>query len=201
MRIGRSFPAIALLLLSASSALADEPSRIQGEASIAVAYLLAGGSPFPGGHAPSTGGVAILPTGRILYRRSIVDPYLAASPIVVSPTTLKSTGFVAAVDFGAAWHPPSRAWSIGTGATFGPAYMRFCNAIWCLKQWLPLYGGELRMSGDFFRAEDGGGLSGSLGARLLTGRPTAWYWPTLSPEQADVARWIVSIGGSLVWRF
>jgi hypothetical protein len=86
-------------------------------------------------------------------------------------------------------------------ATLAPTYMRFCNAAWCLKEWAALYGGEAHFGTRVVKTEGGGGLTASLSARLLTGRPTAWYWPRLSAADRDVNHWIASVGGVAAWRF
>lgn len=183
------------ILLATSSARAD---GLRAEASFSVSYLIAGGSR----RAPSTGGAALVPTVRLLYSMHLADPYIGASPILVTPYTLDAMGFVGAIDAGVLWHPDSRAWSIGTGATFAPSYMSFCNAVpWCLKEGVILYGGEAHFAGRILETANGGGLSAAFSARVLTGRPTAWTWPTLTPEERDVNRVSVMAGGGLRWRF
>ncbi len=183
-------------------ACADDPTTPwRGEAAFHVSYILAGGSSYRGGKAPATGGAAFIPTARVLYTLPIADLYAAASPIIVTPWSLSATGFVGAVDLGLAWHPDSRAWSIGTGGTIAPSYLRFCNEAWCLKQPLVLYGGEIHIVGRFLETRDGGGLSGTLSARVLTGRPTAWFWPRLTPEEAAINHYSATIGGGLLLRF
>lgn len=193
----------AVVLSRATAAIAQEEfgPRWKGEASFAVSYLLAGGSSYRGGRAPATGGAALVPTGRLLYTMPVADLYAAGSPIVVTPWTLSSTGIVGAVDIGASWHPDSRLWTIGTGGTLAPAYMRFCNQAWCLKEGLLLYGAEAHVGGRFLQQQNGAGLSGTLSARALTGRPTAWFWPSLTREQAKINHVSAIIGCGLTWIF
>ena len=191
-----------LVLALCSCAGADAGARrLRAEGSFEVAYLLAGGSAHPPRRAPTTGGAAIVPTGRVLYWLDVADPYAALSPMIVSPQTLSSMGFIGAIDAGVQWHPPSRAWSLGTGGTLAPSYARFCNVSWCLKESLLLYGGAVDMSGAVYRSPDGGGLRVALSGRLLTGRPTAWYWPRLTPAERDVNHFSVMVGGGVAWRF
>lgn len=181
-------------------AMMSAPAEAQwrAEASLHVAYLIAGGGAR--GRAPATGGAAIMPAGRLLYALRIADPYVAVAPSFVAPQSLDALGFVGALDAGAAWHPPSRAWYAGTAVTLAPSYLRLCNAVWCLKEAVLLYGAESHFSGCVVRTESGGLFAG-LAARLLTGRPTAWYWPRLARGDADVSHLIVSIGGHAIWRF
>lgn len=190
-----------LLLALAPALLGCAGAQLRGEGDLQVAYLIAGGAAHPGGRAPATGGAAIAPAARLLLALPNADPYVALSPAFVSPTTLDALGFVGAVDAGAAWHPPARGWYLGTAATLAPTYMRFCNAAWCLKEWAALYGGEAHFGTRVVKTEGGGGLTASLSARLLTGRPTAWYWPRLSAADRDVNHWIASVGGVAAWRF
>lgn len=192
MKVGCLIAAVSLLGCGA---------QLRGEGSIDVSYLIAGGGAHPGGKAPATGGAAIMPAARLLLAMPVADPYLAVAPAFVAPQTLDALGFVGALDGGASWHPSARGWHLGTAATLAPSYMRFCNASWCLKEWVALYGGELHFGTRLVKTESEGGLTGSLSARVLTGRPTAWYWPTLTPGERDVAHWIVSVGGQATWRF
>lgn len=142
-----------------------------------------------------------MPAVRLLLALPTADPYVALAPAIVSPVSLDAMGFVGAIDGGVAWHSSSRAWYLGTAGTVAPSYMRFCNAAWCLKEALVLYGGEVHFGQRLIRTEGEGGLAVSLSARLLTGRPTAWYWSGLSLGQADVNHWLVSAGGAVAWRF
>ncbi len=192
---------VIVIITFCSSPARAQDIRVKIEAAFGVSYLIAGGSSIPGGHAPATGGAALVPTGRILLTLPIADLYLAASPIVVTPWTLDALAIVGALDLGAAWHPSSRSWTLGTGATIAPAYMRFCNETWCLKEGVALYGAEAHFSGRVLQQEDGRGLSGELSARVLTGRPTAWYWPRLTEEEAAVNHLMGTLGGDLIWRW
>jgi hypothetical protein len=188
-------------LAISASLLGCSAAQLRGEGSIDVSYIIAGGAAHPGGKAPATGGAALMPAARLLLAMPVMDPYITAAPTFVAPHTLDALGFVGAFDGGASWHPAARAWHLGTAATLAPSYMRFCNASWCLKQWVALYGGEAHFGTRLVKTESEGGLTGSLSARLLTGRPTAWYWPTLTPEERDIAHLIISIGGQMTWRF
>lgn len=190
-----------MLVCVASTLLAGCGAQLRGEGSLDVSYVIAGGAAHPGGRAPATGGAAIMPAGRVLLHAATLDPYVAVAPAFVAPHTLDALGFIGAVDAGAAWHPPTRGWYLGTAVTIAPTYMRFCNSAWCLKQWVALYGGELHFGSRMVKTEGEGGLTASLSARVLTGRPTAWYWPNLTAEERDIAHFIVSIGGSATWRF
>lgn len=176
-------------------------AQLRGEGELHVSYVIAGGKAHPGGKAPATGGAALMPAGRILLAMPGADPYVTAAPAIVSPTSLDALSFVGAVDAGASWHASTRAWHLGTGATLAPSYMRFCNGAWCLKEWTWLYGGEAHFGGRVLRTEGEGGLTADITLRVLTGRPTAWYWPKLAAPDADVAHWIGSIGGAATWRF
>lgn len=200
------FSLTVLALLTPRIALADETIDIDGrwrlEGSFHVSYMIAGGSSYRGGRAPSTGGVAFVPALRVLYAHRLVDPYAAVAPLLVTPYSAKSFGFVGAMDLGLAWHPNNRSWVVGTGGTFAPSYERFCNGVpWCLREGVILYGGETHFAGSVLRTEGGGGLTWNVSARLLTGRPTAWYWPTLTPTQAAVNHASIVIGGGMNWRF
>lgn len=191
----------ALLVALAAVVLGCSSAQLRGEGSLHVSYLVAGGAGHAGGKAPATGGAAIMPAARLLLLMPVADPYITVAPAIVSPTTLSALGFVAALDGGASWHSNTRAWHLGTGATVAPSYMRFCNAAWCLKEWIALYGAEVHFGGRIVRTDDGGGLTASLSARLMTGRPTAWYWPRLSAGDADVNHWLFSVGGRIGWYF
>ncbi len=195
----KSITATIALLLFSSRAYADEGWRVQG--SIHVSYLIAGGSSYPGGRAPATGGVALVPTVRVLRQYPVAEVYAAVAPIFVTPTHLATLGFVGAHDLGVALHPSSRAWYVGAGATLAPAFMRFCNLTWCLREPVLLYGGELHASGRLWGAADGSGLSFTATVRVLTGRPTAWYWPRLSPTERAVNHISVVAGGGATWAF
>lgn len=63
-----------------------------------------------------------MPSGRLLLALPTADPYVALSPAFVSPLSLDALGFVGAIDAGAAWHTPSRAWYLGTAGTLAPTY-------------------------------------------------------------------------------
>lgn len=193
---------ILITILLSRSALAEAPSPLKLETAFHVSYLIAGGSTIPGGVAPRTGGVALVPTARLLYALRYGDPYLAGSPILVTPYSADRIGFVGAFDLGVAWHPDTRSWFVGTGVTLAPSYMRFCNgAPWCLKEGLLLYGGEVHAAGRVLEQQDGGGLHVTVDVRLLTGRPTAWYWSRLTPEEAAVNHFSMIASGGLLWRF
>lgn len=193
---------LAVSLLLPRTALADPPSQWKLETAFHVSYLIAGGSTIAGGAAPRTGGVALVPTGRLLYALRYADPYLAGSPILVTPYSADRIGFVGAFDLGASWHPDTRAWAIGTGLTLAPSYMRFCNAApWCLREGLLMYGGEVHAAGRVWEQVDGGGLHITVDARLLTGRPTAWYWSRLTPEEAAVNHYSMIASAGVLWRF
>lgn len=194
---------ISLLTLAAPAKAADD-GRLYVEASLAVSYLIAGGTPSRAARvqAPATGGAALVPTVRLAYAHAVADPYVTVSPIVVTPYSLDAVGLVGAVDVGVAWHLDSRAWSLGTGATAAPTYMRFCNgAPWCLREWTMLFGGELHASGRITEDEDGRGVSWTIAGRIFRGAPVAWIYPRLTDEQRDVSRWSVMFGGLATYRF
>jgi len=198
--ISQVFAALAATLTISSHANADTFGL---EVGLNVAYMLAGGGAH-GHKAPATGGAAIVPTGRVLYRLPYVDPYFAASPILLTPYSLDATSFIGAVDAGLSLHDELRRFSFGAGATVAPAYLKLCNGRpWCLKEWLGLYGGEAHLTGGIYRGENGTGLSADLSFRLLaiTGHPTAWNWWNLKPEEVDVHHLVGSAGGFLRWRF
>lgn len=193
------------LVLTAAPARADitidENGRWRIDTAMHVSFMIAGGSAVRGGRAPATGGATLIPTVRLSFARRIADPYTAVAPMVVAPYTLSTLGLVLAHDLGISWHPDTRAWTLGTAATLAPAYMRFCNASWCLKQPVLLYGGEVHCAGELLRTERGGVLRWNVAARALTGRPTAWTWPGLTTEEKKLERvsWIIGGGGS--WTF
>jgi len=190
-----------ILFVLAISVPARADDRWQVHTSIHLAYLIAGGPAVRGGAAPATGGIAFVPTLGLAYAHRIVDPYVAISPIIVTPHSVDALGVVGAVDLGGAWHLDRRAWALGTGATLAPAYMRFCNSVWCLREGVWLVGGEMHLDGVLLDGENGSGLSVSLSGRLLTGRPTAWYWSRLSPEEAAVNHFSGLANVGILWRF
>lgn len=197
-----SLVVLVTLLFASRPSRADVTVDIDGrwhlEGALHVSYMIAGGSPVhQPTQAPATGGAAIIPTARLFFARRIFDPYAALAPLFVAPQRLSSLGLVGAHDVGLSWHPNSRAWSIGTAATIAPSYMRFCNAAWCLRQPIVLYGGETHFAGEVLHTEGGGGLRWNAAIRMLTGRPTAWYWPHVGPINA--LSWIIGGGGS--WTF
>lgn len=115
--------------------------------------------------------------------------------------SMAAVGLVGALDLGVAWHPESRAWSLGTGATAAPTYMRFCNATWCLREWTMLWGGEVHASGRVTEDAEGRGVSWTMSMRALRGAPTAWIYPRLTLEQKNIPPWAIMIGGLATYRW
>lgn len=179
----------------------DESGRWRLEGAAHVAYMIAGGSSIRGGKAPATGGATFIPTIRVSFARRFFDPYAALAPMGVTPYNAQTIGFLVAHDLGLSWHPDTRAWSIGTAATLAPGYMRFANSAWSLRQPIVMYGGEAHFTGSVLHTEGGGGLRWNVAVRALTGRPTAWTWPGLTPAERAVNKvsWVIGGGGS--WTF
>jgi hypothetical protein len=199
----RVFAALLLVLSVVASATATA-QEVHLDLGMDVGYLMAGDSAIRGGTANPTGGATLMPFIRVsvaVPRVAWLDVTYTQGPMLVTPFWVDRLGLVDANDFGVALHPESRAWAVGVAGTVAPTYMRFCNVLWCLKEWTLLWGVEVHWASAIAVESDGRGLSVDISARTLYAQPMAWTWPSLTPEQRAIIPVIAMLTGGAEWIF
>lgn len=181
--------AASVLLLSGAAAAQEAPtSPVSFDLGIAGGYLFAG-TRLP------VGGGTIVPHARVsLAIREWASVYYTQSPILVTPSSLDQMGFVDVNDLGAAAHAALGRVTVGLGGSIAPAYLRWCNRLWCLREWTVLGGVETHAQ---VRVLDGWSIH--VQARLLVAQPTAWTWPGLPASEREPIPTVVTLVGGGSW--
>lgn len=194
MRLTASLAGVAVLAFSAGAA-AQEASSWTVEVSGGASYLIAGAASRAGAPATPTGGLAIVPALRVSYAlASFVSVTYTQSPILVTPYSASQLGLVDANDLGLAFHDSARTVIVGAGGTGGLAWMTFCNALWCLREVVPVVGGAA-----FASVRIHGGARVEAFVRALYAEPTAWTWRGLPPIDRQIQRvsWLLGATGTI----
>jgi len=194
MRLAALAAGASVLALSAG-AEAQEASPWTIEVSGGASYLIAGAASTKGAPANPTGGLAIVPSLRVSRAlASVVSAFYTQSPIIVNPASAAAVGLLDANDLGLAFHDPARAVVVGTGGTGGGAWMTFCNALWCLKEAVPVAGAVV-----FASVRLRGAARVEAFGRALYAEPTAWTWRGLPPVDRQIQRvsWVLGATGTI----